>query len=244
MFHIMRADPNQIFEYGAFTLRRLRPGKMLSAESGATFGPLAILDHAVLKTGSRVPMHRHADDEILTYIRRGSMVHEDASGNRTPLSAKRLMMMSAGSGIVHEETTPLVEAETVQLIIQPARSGGEGRVQFMERPDGADHNVWSLLAAPEGHGAPLDIRQEVYVYDARLEKDRSLTAPAIDGFASWLYVLDGVITLGDSKLGKGDAASSDGDALPAISASRDAVLLCVLVRLDAPKVGSGIFSGS
>ena len=243
MINIMRADPTQKFEYGPFTIRRLRPGHMHSTGNGSTFGPLAIVDHATLETGSRMPMHRHVNDEILTYVWRGSMVHEDASGNRTPLSAKKLMMMSAGSGISHEESTPIVQAETVQVIIRPNAADGEGRVQFMDRPAGISDNAWSLLAAPEGSGAPLDIRQEVWVYDVRLEKDHTLAAPRLDGFASWLYVLDGVITLGEQKLGKGDAASSDGDALPAINANRDATLLCLLVRLDAPAVESGTVSG-
>lgn len=244
MINVMRADPTQKFEYGPFTIRRLRPGKRHSAGNGSTFGPLAIIDHAVLETGSRVPMHRHVNDEILTYVWRGSMVHQDDSGTRTPLSAKKLMMMSAGRGLSHEETTPLVKAETVQIIIRPDVADGEGHVQFMDRPSGISDNAWSLLAGPARRGAPLTVRQDVCVYDVRLLKDHTLAAPHTDGFASWLYVLDGVITLGDNKLGKGDAVSSDSDALPAITANRDATLLCLLVRLDAPTVNSGTVSGS
>ena len=35
------------------------------------FGPLAVIDHAVMKKGLTVKMHEHVNDEILSYLSTG-----------------------------------------------------------------------------------------------------------------------------------------------------------------------------
>jgi redox-sensitive bicupin YhaK (pirin superfamily) len=44
-------------------------------------------------------MHRHQDLEIITYVRRGAITHEDSLGNRSTVVAGDVQAMSAGSGI-------------------------------------------------------------------------------------------------------------------------------------------------
>nr|WP_312142698.1 pirin family protein [Pantoea septica] len=233
--NVVRAHRGQLFEYGPFTIRRLRPGER--------FGPLAIVDMTTLKLGARIPMHEHVNDDILSYVWRGSVQHTDLQGERTPLSAKRVMVVNAGEGLRHEESAPLIEAEVLQAFIRPARAGGEAKTQLLERADGVAHNAWTWLAGPEGSAAPLTLRQAVHIYDVRLERGNSLEVPAIPGFAPWLAVLDGVVNLEGQRLHKGDVAG-DTEALPAVTAERDATLICFLVDAEATGVMSGTVSGS
>ena len=82
-------------------------------------GPLSALDHANLQVGKVVKMHEHKNDEILSYMWRGSMVHEDRAGHRIPISAKKLMMMNAGESFWHEESVPDQPVEMLQIRARP-----------------------------------------------------------------------------------------------------------------------------
>lgn len=230
--NIMRANPTQLFAWGPFTIRRLRPGEIDPAAHDDAFGPLAVVDHMQIKSGSHIAMHQHVNDEILHYVWRGSMMHEDRQGERTPLSAKKLMLMNAGRGVWHEESTPVIDAEMLQVVIRPDAADQEGNVQFMVRPDGISTGQWTLLAGPQEE-APLALRQNLFVYDIQLAADSSTDVPYRAGMAQWLYVAEGEVTVGDERLTKGDAVSDSLQPLPLVSASRDAILVCFLVDLSA-----------
>ncbi|MBF7994906.1 pirin family protein [Rahnella laticis] len=243
MFNVLRAEPKTTFEYGPFRIRRMRPGQILPERGDDAFGPLSVIDHANLEQGTLVKMHEHNNDEILSYMWRGSMVHEDSAGNRVPLSPKKLMMMNAGESFWHEESTPLVSAEMLQIFIRPRKANLEGRVQFMERRDGPKQNAWTLIGAPEGIESPLEIRQAIYIYDTRLDADTTIEIPTHPGFAQWLYVMDGELTIGGHTLAKGDAISDEASALTPATATKETTLVCFLVYLDAESVLEGTISG-
>lgn len=243
MSNVLRAAPKTTFEYGPFKIRRMRPGLILPDANDEAFGPLSVIDHANLETGAMVTMHEHNNDEILSYLWRGSMVHEDPAGHRVALSPKKLMMMNAGKSIWHEESTPLVPVEMLQIFIRPRKADLESRVQFMERPEGVNINEWTMLAAPEGIDSPLEIHQAVYVYDIRMKEHFTAEIPSHPGFAQWLYVMDGEISIGQSTLSKGDAISDENSALPAAKAERESTLVCFLVLLDAEISLAGTISG-
>jgi len=243
MFNVLRAEPKSTFEYGPFKIRRMRPGKILPERNDDAFGPLSVIDHANLQMGTMVSMHQHVNDEILSYVWQGSMVHEDSNGNRTPLSSKKLMMMNAGESFWHEESTPLVATEMLQIFIRPRLANLEGRTQFMNRPEGIKTNQWTLLAGPEGEDAPLEIRQAVYVYDIRLEHNDKTEAPQREGFAQFLYVMDGEIEVERNMLYKGDAISGGNVNLSSIESTGNTTLVCFLVDLDAESVMDGLISG-
>ncbi len=221
--NIVRANPEQLFEYGPFTVRRQRPGEALS--------PLLTVDLMSLKLDARIPMQQHQDEEVFTYLWRGSMQHQDSNGERTQLSAKKVMVVNAGEGVQYEESVPLYEAELLQAVIRPSQPGGEAMTQVLERDQGIMTNGWTELAGPEESDAPLELRQEVYIYDTLLERDQTVDVPSMAGFVAYLTVLEGIIRIGDQRLSRGDAVSGL-DSSMEITGDRDANLVCFLVRAD------------
>lgn len=221
--NIVRANPEQLFEYGPFTVRRQRPGEALS--------PLVSVDLMSLKLDARIPMQQHQDEEVFTYLWRGSMQHQDSNGERTQLSAKRVMVVNAGDGVQYEESVPLYEAELLQAVIRPALRGGEAMTQVLERDQGIMTNGWTELAGPEESDAPLELRQEVYIFDTMLERNHTLDVPSMPGFVAYLTVLEGIIRVGDQRLGRGDAVSGLDSSIEIVG-DRDANLVCFLVKPD------------
>lgn len=221
--NIVRANPEQLFEYGPFTVRRQRPGEALS--------PLISVDLMSLKLDARIPMQQHQDEEVFTYLWRGSMQHQDSNGERSQLSAKRVMVVNAGDGVQYEESVPLYEAELLQAVIRPALRGGEAMTQVLERDQGIMTNGWTELAGPEESDAPLELRQEVYIFDTLLERNHTLDVPSMPGFVAYLTVLEGIIRVGDLRLSRGDAVSGLDSSIEIVG-DRDANLVCFLIKPD------------
>jgi redox-sensitive bicupin YhaK (pirin superfamily) len=188
-------------------------------------------------------MPEHRNDEILSYMWRGTMVHEDSAGHRIPISPRKLMMMNAGRGFWHEESTPSEPVEMLQIFVRPEAADLPPHVAFWDRPVQPAAQEWQLIAGPEGSNAPLTIRQRVVVFDTHLAAGDEVVPPAVTGMTSWVYVMDGAIVAGDERLEKGDACSDADAPLPPLRASRDTTLVAFLVDLAAPASRSGTISG-
>lgn len=218
--NVMRAQRDQLFEYGPFTIRRQRPGE--------AFGPLEVIDQMSLKMDARIPMHRRQDEEIFSYVWRGSAQHLTEQGETTALNAKRAMVVSAGSGVRYEESAPFIETEMLQAYIRPAKRGGTPRTSNFTRAEGLPLNMWTLLAGPETSDAPLRLGQEVFIYDLKVERGAQVEVPHVNGFSTWLTLLDGIVRVGDERLMPGDSISDQG-ALLDVRGERDATVIVFLV---------------
>lgn len=241
--HVLRAEARQHWGEADFHAERIRPGAPGGPDGDLAFGPLSVIDHAGLAQGKTVAMHEHRDDEILSYLWRGGMTHEDEGGHRVAISATRPMMMNAGAGFRHEESAPDGPVEMLQIFVRPRAANLPGTVAFAERPNGIPEGTWGLIAGPEGSGAPLTIRNAVHVFDVHLRAGEEVSAPAAEGLSPWLYVLDGGIELGGERLAKGDAARDEGRDLPLVRAARDTTLVLFLVDRTATGARTGTISG-
>ncbi|MBC7801998.1 MAG: pirin family protein, partial [Gemmatimonadaceae bacterium] len=240
MLNVLSSHDREPLGQGTFRIQRIRPGKILgrSDTEDLAFGPLSVIDHATLAEGAFVAMHEHVDDEILSYLWSGTVVHQDSTGKQVELSARRLMMMNAGRGFCHEESVPSGQVEMLQIFIRPSAAKQEPAVQFFEppRPSPGTRPSWQPIAGPSGSDAPLVIGQRVWVFDAALRAGETIEAPGSPevGLATWLYVLNGAVAGDGVDLGKGDAVAWDaGDTVPSLRVVSDAVLVGFLVDLSA-----------
>ncbi len=88
------------------------------------WGHLRVWNDDSIAPHSGFPTHAHHDMEIITYVRKGAITHEDSLGNRGRTEAGDVQVMSAGSGIAHSEYN--LEDETTELFqiwIYPDQSG-------------------------------------------------------------------------------------------------------------------------
>ena len=68
-------------------------------------------------------MHSHQDMEIITYVRKGAISHEDSLGNKGVTQAGEIQIMSAGTGITHSEHNHQDEETLLfQIWIQPNKN--------------------------------------------------------------------------------------------------------------------------
>jgi len=231
-------------------IERMRPGLDCPFPSDPGLGPLGLVDHALLNGGTCVPWHKHCDDEIFSYLRRGTMYHEDTTGRREALTSCRLMLMNSGSGLAHQESV-LTGDETVELLqvfVRPRACHLPPRIQVGHLPSQLSENQWRLLAGPDHRAdrpiAPFLFRSAVEFYDTRLAAGTVIQAPRRPGYDLWLYVFAGAIVVGGQTLEKGDAATFLGEAPPQLRARVRSDLVGILLDRSASFTKTGTRSGS
>ena len=241
---IFRAEQRTTHGQGSFHIERVKPVLAYANSKDPALGPLSGFDHATLGVGTVVKMHEHVNDEILSYMWKGTMLHEDKAGNIIPISRNKLMMMNAGKSFWHEESTPDEAVEMLQIFVRPREADLSAHVYFMDRPHATPVGDWGWIAGPEGSDAPLIVRNQVYVYDTLLKANQQITPVDRPGLVSWLYVMDGEVTIGEHALEKGDGVSSAQAPLPAIRATSESTLVLFQVDMTAPYSLAGTISGT
>jgi hypothetical protein len=88
------------------------------------WGSLRVWNDDTIAPHSGFPTHPHADMEIITYVRKGAITHQDSLGNKGRTEAGDVQVMSAGTGIAHSEFN-LEDTPTTlfQIWILPNRAG-------------------------------------------------------------------------------------------------------------------------
>ena len=90
------------------------------------WGALRVWNDDEIAGKSGFPPHPHRDMEIITYVRKGAITHQDSMGNTGRTEAGDVQVMSAGTGVRHAEYN--VDDETLlgfQIWILPDKAGGE-----------------------------------------------------------------------------------------------------------------------
>ncbi|MDW0118293.1 pirin family protein [Sporosarcina thermotolerans] len=227
---------------GPFTITRVQPGDILRNKTSDTaFGPLAIIDHAVMKKGLTVKMHEHVNDEILSYISTGVTHHKDSANFEAPIARGQLMMMNAGVSFWHEEKVKEDEVEMLQIFVRPNATNLPPKIQFHNKP--TDNHDWYVMVGPEGSDAPLYVRQNVYILDAHPKAGEELEIPVYLGLTPFLYVMNGEITVQNLTVGKKEAVTDLEVPLPPIVANEDTTLVLFFVDMNAEMSMDGTISG-
>jgi len=95
--------------------------------ANVAFGPMVCHDDHLVAPGQGFPDHRHADQEIVTWMLRGALVHADDHGHEGAVVPGTVQVLSAGSGVVHAEVAHegSGSARFVQVWLVPDETGRE-----------------------------------------------------------------------------------------------------------------------
>ena len=108
-------------------------------------GLLLVNNDDIVKPGTGFDTHPHRDMEIVTWVLRGSLVHQDSTGHSGVIYPGLAQRMSAGRGILHSEKNDswtLTGREShsepvhfVQMWVVPDESGSDPGYQQLEIDD-------------------------------------------------------------------------------------------------------------
>jgi len=246
MVTVSKASERLMLDRGKFKMRRVYPGLKRNNRFERGLATLGAFDHSTLEPGFTIGMHPHANDEILSYMRRGTMYHSDSQGIHMPINHAKMMMMNAGKVIYHEEDVPQDAApiDMLQVFFRPHTDDLEPTVQFAEFEEEFSDNEWRWIGGPEHSDAPLKIRSESWLYDVRLLHSSTIVTPELKGRTGYLYVFSGAVMLPghDIILEKGDSVLVENEDVE-VKAHPDAEIVYFMVDESAPYSRNGMYSG-
>ena len=115
-------------------------------------------------------LQAHANIEIITYVREGTVTHTDSLGNEGRIETGNVQVVSAGTGIRHAEyNLERVSARIFQMWITPASSGGSPAWGLQPCP--AAEHAGCFVAIASGLDSDRDalpIRARARVLNAKL----------------------------------------------------------------------------
>ena len=209
-------------------------GGWLDSKHSFNFGPhhttgnthhglLLVNNDDIVTPGAGFDTHPHRDMEIVTWVLRGSLVHQDSTGHSGVIYPGLAQRMSAGAGIQHSEKNDSwrllggdAHAEPVHFIqmwVVPDESGLTAGYEQLEIPDealaGSLIPVASGIDAYADHAAIRINNRFAALLAARLAAGQSVELPEAPFIH--LFVAAGAVDLeGAGALKAGDAVRLTG----------------------------------
>jgi len=170
-------------------------------------GAIERIERSYSLPGFVAPMHQHQDEEILTCIRSGTVLHLDSMGHDEKLKAGEMRLINAGATLHHEER--ILDRDPVEgfhFHFRPERGGLEPMVQFLEASAKAV-NEWRLIASRSE--APLKLRAMASAHEARLSIGSHHLPKTEPGIIRVLTIFEGRLLAGGGHFRKGDVLLLD-----------------------------------
>jgi len=149
--------------------------------------------------------HSHQDMEIISYVKKGVIEHQDSMGNIKSLPSGEFQLMSAGSGVTHSEYNPskTEDLDFLQIWIQPNQLGIEPGYQ--QKPFEYQQG-FTLIASPEAANGALRIHQDASMYRLILEANQTASHTLHKERTVYVHMVSGELNVNGETLSEGDGA--------------------------------------
>jgi redox-sensitive bicupin YhaK (pirin superfamily) len=173
------------------------------------WGALRVINEDRVIGGEGFATHSHQDMEIISYVLEGALEHKDSLGTGSVIKPGDVQRMSAGTGISHSEynhsSTDLVHF--LQIWVTPQAQGIAPGYEQKHFTGAEKQNHLKLVGSQNGREGSVQIHQDLNLYAAILDQDKSLTCDLAPDRQGWLQVVRGTVDLNGEVLGAGDGAA-------------------------------------
>ena len=174
-------------------------------------------------------LHHHADVEIVSYLREGTVTHRDDQGNAGTTHAGDVQVMSAGTGIRHsEQNDEDVPIRLFQIWLKPSDTGGIPRWGNKPFPKLDRAGVFVPLASGRNAKGALPIRSDAEVYGALLQAGAKTTYSFCKGDAGYLVPATGRVEVNGVLVYAREGLIIESEEKIAIKALADSELMLVV----------------
>ena len=196
------------------------------------WGAIRVWNDDAIAANSGFPPHPHSDMEIVTFVRKGAITHQDSLGNRGRTAAGDVQVMSAGTGITHAEFNIEPEETTLfQIWIIPDRRGEAPSWGQREFPKAAREGSFEVLASGRGERKDaLPIRADAVVAAATLSAGQSAVWTTSPNRHQYLVAPTGRIRVNGVEAQARDGVAITGEGEIIVEAIKDAELVLVDAR--------------
>lgn len=188
------------------------------------FRKLRVINEDTIAGGTGFDSHPHKDMEIISYVVKGALEHQDSMGTKAIIQPGEVQRMSAASGVVHSEYNAQKNEEThfFQIWITPNTTGGAPGYGQKSFEHDLNTKKLVLVVSNDARDGSIGIKQDADMYISRLKKGDELVFSVGANRGVWIQVVRGSLELNGRQLKSGDAASSETAEELKFSASEDA----------------------
>jgi redox-sensitive bicupin YhaK (pirin superfamily) len=193
------------------------------------WGALRVWNDDTIQPKGGFPAHPHRDMEIVTYVRKGAITHEDSLGNRGRTEAGDVQVMSAGTGIAHSEFNLEDEAtQLFQIWIEPSRTGE--KPSWGARPFPKDERAGrfvTLASGLPGDEDALPIRTDARVVAATLKAGESAEYALGKSRRAYLVPAKGALDIEGMRVNARDGVAIEDTETLKVTAIEDSEIVLV-----------------
>src|SRR5215218_5485081 len=173
----------------------------------SAFGTLITFNDDYVQPGKGFDIHAHINMEIISVMLQGSMNHKDSMGYSNVVHEDWVQIMSAGSGLYHEEyNVGGDDVNFLQIWIQPKQQNIKPRYQFRYFPKDKRRNKLQTIVSFEEGLEHCWINQNsklsLGLFDAGQQVSYNLNTT---NKCLFIFVIDGSIEIGGNQIPKRDA---------------------------------------
>jgi redox-sensitive bicupin YhaK (pirin superfamily) len=173
----------------------------------SSFGTIFAFNDDYLQAGKGFGIHPHMNMEIVSVMLKGSMNHKDSMGYSNVVHEDWVQIMSAGSGLYHEEYNVGEEdVNFLQIWILPKQQNIRPRYQWRQFPKDKRRNELKTILSSEEGPDHCWINQNTTMRLGLYEDAQELTYtfnPA--NKCLFLFVVRGSLTINGETIGTRDA---------------------------------------
>lgn len=177
-------------------------------------GPLLVWNDDTIAPDRGFDLHGHRDMEIITYVRKGAITHQDHLGNLGRTEAGDVQVMSAGRGINHAEFNRESEETLLyQIWIAPAVASVPPRWETRQFPKQGRHSLLTPLASGRAEDRETDalpIHQDAAILGATLLQGKETQHRLGKDRQAYLVVASGQLEITDAAGSTQILSSRDG----------------------------------
>lgn len=173
----------------------------------SAFGTLFAFNDDFVQAGKGFGIHPHINMEIISIMLQGSMNHKDSMGYSNVVHEDWVQIMSAGSGLYHEEyNVGENDVNFLQIWIQPKQQNIRPRYQFRYFPkDKRQNKLTTVISSEEGMNhcwINQNTTMSLGLFDAGRKIDYTFKPT---NKCLFIFLIDGAINISGSSLNKRDA---------------------------------------
>jgi redox-sensitive bicupin YhaK (pirin superfamily) len=173
----------------------------------SAFGTLVAFNDDIVAKGKGFGIHPHVNMEIISVMLKGKMNHKDTMGYSTEVEEGGVQIMSAGSGLRHEEyNIGEDDVSFLQIWIQPKLQNITPRYQQRSFPKATRKNQLITIVSSEEGLQHCWINQNAKLSLGFFEKDHQITYNFNPlNKCLFIFVIEGSIVIDDTILKTRDA---------------------------------------
>jgi redox-sensitive bicupin YhaK (pirin superfamily) len=195
------------------------------------FGPLRVFNDDVIQPGKGFDFHQHKDMEIVTYVIDGTLEHKDSLGNHGIIQPGEIQRMSAGTGVFHSEFNHSNEKPLRLLQIWLFSNTKGLHPSWEQKKYTKEDRINKILSviSPKNFNQKnrLAINQDATFYISNLQIGKDLVYDLPKDRISYLFIIEGKITLRDKVLHTRDVAQIENEEILKIKALQDTEIILI-----------------